>query len=81
MDIAVAASSAFRLESRSELNIDTGKRRNWCNDIGPPICGDEKLRDFLGTYYRCKIFWESEMEQRDWNLSNLQTGMILVLRK
>ena len=35
MDIAVAASSAFRLQRRSGLNID-GKRGNWCNDIGAP---------------------------------------------
>src|SRR5882724_1463301 len=79
MDIAVAASSAFCLESRSGLNIDTDTRGNWCNDIRPPICGDQKLRDFLGTYYRWKIFLESEMKGRDWNLSNLQTGTILVL--
>ena len=36
MDIAAAASSAFRLQRRSGLNIDTGKRGNWCNDIGAP---------------------------------------------
>src|SRR5664280_23410 len=36
MDIAVAASSTFRLQRRSGLKIDTGKRGNWCDDIGPP---------------------------------------------
>jgi hypothetical protein len=38
IDIAVAASSVLR-QQRSDLNIDTGdtgKRRNWCNDMGPP---------------------------------------------
>src|ERR1700722_8715852 len=49
MDIAVAASSAFRLQRRFGLKIDTGKRGNWCNDMRPPTCGDQRLRDTPNT--------------------------------
>jgi hypothetical protein len=62
MDIAVAASSTFRLQRRSGLKIDTGKRGNWCDDIGPPSAEIKGSATHGTPNTVAKHFWNQKIE-------------------
>jgi len=72
MDIAVAASSALRLEQRTGWMIETGKRENWCNDMGPPKSAEIKVSATSGDLTPLQNISGIGNGLLDWNLSILE---------
>src|SRR5258708_13379372 len=65
IDIAVAASNAFRLKRRSPWSFDAGKHGYRCNDITTPKSrGDQRLRDAGATNTVAKYFWNQKWTGR-----------------
>jgi hypothetical protein len=68
IDIAVAASSAFRFE----LWTDPGEHENWCNDIAAPnVCAEQRSATF-GHLTPLQNILGIRNAEGNWNLSTLE---------
>jgi hypothetical protein len=72
IDIAVAASTAFRLARRSLCNFDVGKHENRCNDMTTPKSAEIKASATPGQLTPLQNIFGIRNRLGDWNLSTLE---------